>query len=34
MTVQRQNKLWGLNNNDTVVPAGGDICRRVPGYFP
>jgi len=34
MTVQRQNKLWGLNNNDTIVPAGGDICRRVPGYFP
>jgi hypothetical protein len=31
-TVQRQNKLWGLNSNETIVPAGGDICRRVPGY--
>jgi len=32
MIVHRQNKLWGLNSNDTIVPAGGDICQRVPGY--
>src|SRR5437667_8381184 len=31
MIVQRQNKLWGLKTNNTIVPEGGDVCQRVPG---
>jgi len=29
--VQKQNKLWGVKTNDTIVPEGADVCRRAPG---
>ena len=29
---QRHSKLWGLKSRETIVPLGGDVCRRVPGW--
>jgi hypothetical protein len=33
IVVQRQNKLWGKLSNETIVPLGNDVCRRVPGML-
>jgi hypothetical protein len=32
--VQRQNKLWGVHSNNTIVPEGGETCHRVSGFSP